>query len=199
MNTQKETKPGKELPDEAIIELYWQRNEQAIAETDRKYGKYLFTIAYNIVHDRLDCEECVNDTYLGTWNRIPPQRPNVFQVFLSRIMRNIAIDKFRKNTAKKQVPSEMLVSLDELEDCMPTVTPEEEQRVTEISRVLNTFLRELNARSEFIFICRYYYSDSVAKIAKMLGLSDKTVYRELSQIRKQLKERLAKEGLYHEA
>ena len=199
MNTQKEKQSEKTLPDEAIIELYWQRNEQAIAETDHKYGKYLFTIAYNIVHDRLDCEECVNDTYLGTWNRIPPQRPNVFQVFLSRIMRNIAIDKFRKNTAKKQVPSEMLVSLDELDDCLPTVTVEEQQHITEISRVLNTFLRELNARSEFIFICRYYYSDSVVKIAKMLGLSDKTVYRELSQIRKQLKERLAQEGLYHEA
>ena len=99
MNTQKEKQSEKTLPDEAIIELYWQRNEQAIAEPARKYGKYLFTIAYNIVHDRLDCEECVNDTYLGTWNRIPPQRPNVFQVFLSRIMRNIAIDKFRKNTA----------------------------------------------------------------------------------------------------
>ena len=90
------------MPDGEIIELYWKREEAAISETDKKYGKYLYRIAYNIVHDELDCEECLNDTYLGTWNRIPPARPNVFQIFLSKIMRNIAVDRFRKNTAKKR-------------------------------------------------------------------------------------------------
>lgn len=187
------------LADEKIIDLYWERNEQAISETDKKYGKYLFTIAFNIVHDRLDCEECLNDTYLGTWNRIPPTRPNVFQVFLSRIMRNIAIDRFRKNTAAKKIPSELVCSLEELDDCITDgMTVEEEYAVREIARVLNDYLRELPDRSEFIFVCRYYFSDYVKKIAEMLKVSEDTVYLELSNMRKLLKERLEKEGLYRE-
>ncbi len=198
MNTIEEINVEKCLPDEAIVELYWQRNEKAIEETDRKYGKYLFTIAYNIVHNHLDCEECVNDTYLGTWNRIPPSKPNVFQVFLSRITRNIAIDRFRKNTARKQVPSEMLLSLDELDECVTSSSVENEQEIVEISRVLNTFLRGLTARREFIFVCRYYYSDCIVHIAKMLGVSEKTVQRALSEMRRELKEKLEGEGLYRE-
>lgn len=187
------------LTDEKIIELYWARNEQAIGETDKKYGKYLFTIAYNIVHDRLDCEECLNDTYLGTWNRIPPTRPSVLQAFLSRIMRNIAIDRFRKNTASKKVPSELMCSLEELDDCIADgMTVEEEYAVREIARVLSDYLRELPDRSEFIFVCRYYFSDYVKKIAEMLKVSEDTVYRELAEMRQGLKERLDKEGLYRE-
>lgn len=94
MRTEKDIKERSALPDEAIIDMYWDRNERAIEETDKKYGKYLYTIAYNILHDGLDCEECVNDTYLGTWNRIPPERPNIFQVFLAKIIRNISIDSY---------------------------------------------------------------------------------------------------------
>lgn len=197
MNNNEETRAGKCLPDQAIIDLYWQRNERAIQETDRKYGKYLFTIAYNIVHNRLDCEECVNDTYLGTWNRIPPSKPNVFQAFLSRIMRNIAIDRFRKNTAQKQIPTELQISLEELDECIPSEATEE-QTVVAITQALNDFLRQLSSRREFIFVCRYYYADSVAKIAGMLNVSEKTVYRELSDIRAALKLHLEKEGLYYE-
>ena len=89
------------LTDDEIIDMYWERNENAINETDKKYGNYLFTIANNIVNDKMDCEECVNDTYLGTWNRIPPTRPNIFKVFLSKIVRNIAISKYRRNSAQK--------------------------------------------------------------------------------------------------
>ena len=195
MNTQKEKQSEKTLPDEAIIELYWQRNEQAIIETDRKYGKYLFTIAYNIVHDRLDCEECVNDTYLGTWNRIPPQRPNVFQVFLSRIMRNIAVDKLRANSAQKRVPSEMIVSLDELDDCMACMDEVEEALLQDVSRALNSFLKTLNDREQFVFVCRYYYGDKISSIAHMLQIGEATVYRELATIRANLKDFMEKEGI----
>ena len=106
------------LSDEEIIELYWKRNEDAIQQTDVKYGKYLFTIAYNIVHDRLDSEECLNDTYLGTWNKIPPERPLVFNVFLSRIMRNVAINRYKKNNAAKRVPQGLIVPLEELGDTL---------------------------------------------------------------------------------
>ena len=107
----------KVLSDEQIIQLYWDRNETAITATDEKYGRYLYTIAYNVLHDRLDCEECLNDTYLGTWNRIPPTRPAAFMVFLSKIMKNIAVDRHRKNTAEKRVPGELDVQFIEIMGC----------------------------------------------------------------------------------
>ena len=183
------------LSDESIIDLYWERNEKAISETDRKYGRYLYVIAYNIVHDRLDCEECLNDTYLGTWNSIPPHRPNVFQVFLSRIMRNIAVDKLRTNSAQKRVPSEMIVSLDELDDCMASIDEEEEGLLQDLSRALNSFLKTLNDREQFVFVCRYYYGDKISSIAHMLQLGEATVYRELAAIRTNLKDFMEKEGI----
>ena len=188
------------MSDEAIIQLYWNRNERAIKETDTKYGHYLFTIAHNILCDRQDCEECVNDTYLGTWNRIPPTRPTVFQVFLSKIMRNLAVDRFRKNHAAKRIPSEMQVSLEELDECMipSTSSAQEEYLARELAKILNDFLHAIPPRAEFIFICRYYYSDGTGEIAKMLGLSENTVRRELSHIRSELKAHLEKEGYHHE-
>ncbi len=187
------------MPDEEIIELYWSRNEKAIEETDKKYGKYLYTIAYNIIHDSLDCEECLNDTYLGTWNRIPPTRPNAFQVFLSKIMRNIAIDRFRQKTAEKRIPSELVVSLEELDECLsPGLTAEEESAIRELARVLNDYLHQLSDKKAFIFICRYYYSDRISSIAKMLGVAESTVHRNLKEMREELHEILVKEGLFHE-
>lgn len=107
------------LSDEKIVELYWQREEKAIEETDKKYGKYLYTIAYNIVHDKLDSEECLNDTYLGTWNSIPPARPSALQIFVSKIARGVAVNKFKSKTAKKRIPSELVTSLSELDECIP--------------------------------------------------------------------------------
>ena len=187
------------LSDEKIIEMYWDRDERAISETDRKYGKYLYAIAYNIVHDHPDCEECLNDTYLGTWNKIPPARPTAFQSFLSKIMRNIAIDRFRKNTAQKRVPSEMTVSLGELDECMAYQSDMEEDRmVRELAVMLNDFLAGLPKRRQFVFVCRYYYADSVAKIAEMLGLSEKTIRRDISQMKADLKAFLEKGGYFYE-
>ena len=183
------------LPDEQIVDLFWGRDESAIKQTDRKYGKYLYVIAYNIVHDRLDCEECLNDTYLGTWNRIPPHRPNAFQVFLSRIMRNIAVDRLRHNKAAKRVPSEMMVSLEELDDCMPgSPSTENDQENERLAQLLNSFVHALNDRQQFIFVCRYYYADKISSIARMLQLGEATVFRELAEIREDLKKYLEKEG-----
>ena len=187
------------LPDTEIIELYWKREEKAISETDKKYGSYLYKIAYNIVHDGLDCEECLNDTYLGTWNRIPPARPSVFQMFLSKIMRNIAVDRYRKNTAKKNVPSELVVSLDEIDECMAVVSSvEEENLVEDLRRILNEFLRFQDDRACTAFICRYYYADHFDDIANMFGISKRTVLRELARMRVELRERLKKEGYDYE-
>ena len=186
------------LADEAIIELYWNRNESAIIETDRKYKGYLYTIAYNILHDSMDCEECLNDTYLGTWNTIPPERPSIFQAFLSKIMRNTAVVRYKRNTASKRIPSEMTVSLAELGDSMPySPSAEDEYLVSQVSRVVSDFLRSLPERNAFIFICRYYCSDRIADIAAMLHISERTVFRELTAMREELKGILTKEGYYH--
>ena len=196
MAEKKKNEQTENLPDDTIVNMYWDRNETAIKETDKKYGKYLYTISYNVLHDRLDCEECINDTYLTTWNRIPPTRPNMFQRFLSKITRDISVDKYRKTHTLRRIPSELVVSLDELDDCISCMIPENEAETVErISGVLNSYLREITERDRFIFVCRYYYSDTVAYIAKMTGVSDKTVYRELSRIRNGLRERLTKEGI----
>lgn len=187
---------NKLLSDEEIIELYWQRNEDAIGATDTKYGKYLFTLAYNIVRDKMDSEECLNDTYLNTWNSIPPERPNAFQVFISKIIRNAAIDKFRERSASKRIPSELVMSYDELDECISAeLTPELRTEMDEIARVLNEFLNSLSNDEALMFICRYYYSDPVERIAKMLKTSKSTVYRDLSQLREQLRARFEKEGI----
>ncbi len=199
MSKEKEWDSEHFLSDEAIIELYWKRDEEAITQTDRKYKRYLYTIAYNILHDNLDCEECLNDTYLGTWNAIPPQRPSVFQIFLSKIMRNTAVIRYKYNTAQKRVPSEMTLSLDELNECIPSdPSAEEEYFIGELSRLLSEFLRKLPERSAFIFICRYYCSDRISDIAQMLHISERTVFRELTSMRSDLKDLLEKEGYKYE-
>ena len=193
MSTQ--NKNDKILSDEEIISLYWARQEKAISETDLKYGKYLYTIAHNILNDDLDSEECLNDTYLGTWNAIPPQRPKIFQAFLSKITRNIALGRIRKATAEKRIPSEMTRSLEELDECI-LVEPGEDEKyyVNRLSELFNRYLETLSDRQLFIFVCRYYYSDSIISIADMLKLSKNTILRDLAKIRQELREFLEKEG-----
>ena len=192
-NTDKKKTP---IPDEKIIQLYFDRDENAITETDVKYGKYLKVIGYNILNDVWDSEECVNDTYFSTWNRIPPDRPSIFQAFLSKIMRDISISKYRKKNALKRVRSELTLSLEELGDCIITsASVEEDYAIKVISEVLNKFLSDIDKRERFVFICRYYYCDKVKYIAEMLGVSAKTVYRDLERLRALLRERLAEEGI----
>ncbi len=199
MSKEKEVNTEDVLEDTEIIELYWARNEKAISETDKKYKRYLHTIAYNILHNEPDCEECLNDTYLGTWNAIPPQRPSVFQIFLSKIMRNTALVRYKYNNAQKRTSSELALSLDELDGCIPhEPSAEEEYFLNELSRLLSQYLRSLPERSAFIFITRYYCSDRISDIAAMLHVSESTVFRELTSIRQGLKELLEKEGYKYE-
>ena len=187
------------LSDNEIIELYWQREEKAISATDEKYGKYLYSIAYNIIANRLDCEECLNDTYLNTWNAIPPKRPTAFALFLAKIIRNLALGRFRMNHAAKRIPSEMVISLEELDDCLACdKSAEEDFIISEIMRILNEYLSTLTDRQLYIFVWRYYYSDSVRHIADMLTTGETTVRRELSTIREGLKKQLIKEGYEYE-
>ncbi len=196
MSDKKLNLPKEYLSDERIIELYWERDEDAIKATDEKYGRFLFAISYNILRNKLDSEECMNDTYLATWNRIPPTRPTALQRFLAKITRNISIDRYRKEHAQKRVPSELTVSLKELEECIDGMIIESENTaVAKISVVLDEYLLGLSQRDRFIFVCRYYYADPVENIAKMLDINIKTVYRDLSRIREGLRKALLKEGI----
>jgi RNA polymerase sigma-70 factor (ECF subfamily) len=183
------------MPDKDIIELYWKRDERAITETDNKYHRYLYSIARNILSDNQDCEESLNDTYFTTWNKIPPSKPTIFQSFLSKITRDISIDKYRKNSAEKRIPSEITVSLDELDDCLAFEASAEESFIAnQLSVILNSYLRGLSQREAFIFVSRYYYADSIESISKMLKISESTVFRDLTKIRQGLREKIEAVG-----
>jgi RNA polymerase sigma-70 factor (ECF subfamily) len=187
------------MEDQKIIELFFARSELAIQALAAKYEKLLYKISFHILQDSEDVEECLNDTYLGTWNAIPPAKPSIFQVFLSKIMRNIAVVRYKKNTAAKRVPSEMTVSLDELDNYVPyDASVEHDYAVFQISRLLSQYLRSLPEKRAFIFVCRHYCSDRISDIAEMLHVSESTIFRELNTIKKGLRELLIKEGLYHE-
>ena len=183
------------MEDEKIIELYFKREEKAIEETDFKYRKYLFSIAYNVVHDRLDCEECLNDTYIGAWNAMPPSRPNVLKAFLATIVRRIAIKCYHSNKRQSLIPSEMTVSLSELEDF---VSGDEDVGADfdaeRLGRVISDFVRSLSKRRQFIFMSRYYVADPIDTIASDLSLSRSMINKELAAIRIALKEKLESEG-----
>jgi len=183
------------MDDGQIIELYFERNEKAIEETDFKYRKYLFSVAYNIIRDSLSCEECLDDTYLGAWNAIPPSRPAVFKAFLVTIVRRIAIKCYHKKLKKSAVPSEMTVSLSELEDFVSDDGDVDSAFDAEsLGRVISDFVRSLTERRRFIFISRYYVADPIDTIARDLGVSRSTVNKELASIRHSLKEKLESEG-----
>lgn len=181
------------MDDSSIINLYINRSEQAILETKKKYGRYCRTIARNILSNHLDVEECESDTYLATWNTIPPQQPKELKVFLGRIIRNIALDKYSYNTAKKR-NKEFEVILNELEECIPAnSTVEMEYEEGEIAKLMNQFLYMLEEEKRNLFIRRYWYSDSIAEIASRFHMSQSKVKSSLFRIRNKLKTYLEKE------
>lgn len=183
------------LTDEEILDLYFSRSEDAIKETDKKYGKYLYTIAYNILRDERDCEECLNDTYLGAWNAIPPSRPHVLKAFLTTITRRIAIKRYHHRLRQSVIPSEMTVSLSELEDF---VAGDEDVGADfdaeRLGRVISDFVRSLPERRQFIFMSRYYLADPIDTIARDLRLSRSMINKELAAVRCALRETLESEG-----
>ena len=183
------------LGDDGIIALYFARDEKAIEETDFKYRKYLFSVVYNVLRDRLDCEECLNDTYLGAWNAIPPSRPKVLKAFLTVIARRVAIKRYHRNSRRNTVPSEMTVSLSELEDFL--ADGDEVQAgfdAQRLGKVISDFVLSLSERGQFIFMSRYYMAEPIDTIAKDLKLSRSMVNKELAAIRKALKEKMESEG-----
>lgn len=177
------------MNDNSIIELFLQRNEAAIAELDKKYGKACRNLAENIIGNRQDAEECVSDSFLRVWNSVPPEHPSSLMAYTMRITRNSAISRYRYNTAAQRDNSAS-VPLDELEDCLS----EAEGDAKEISEALYAFLDKLDKNSRIMFVRRYWYSDSIETLSKATGMSEMSVYQKLFQIRKKLKAYLIKEG-----
>ena len=181
------------LSDEEINRLFFDRDEKAIAETQRKYGAYLQKIARDMTDDRRDAEECVNDVYLHAWNSIPPNRPDSLKAYLTALVRRAAADVFRKEGRDKRIPKKLYSPLDELEEVIPDGAYEAlDGRI--LSQIIKSFVSSLPERRKYIFISRYYVNRDVGEIAKKLQVSRSTVAKELAQIRSGLKQRLDSEG-----
>lgn len=185
------------MTDEQIIELYFNRSERAIRETDRQYGTMFFRIACNVLANREDAEECVNDTYLKAWETIPPTRPRQLGVFLSKITRRISIDRWRSRNAAKRGGGELTLAIEELDWALASDENLEEAYVQkELTGLLNAFLAGLSDRERDVFICRYWYLDSIREIAGAFGYSQGKVKSMLMRTRNKLRTYLIAEGGY---
>ena len=189
------------MEDQQIVDLYWERDERAIAESDAKYGRYCTQIALNILDNAQDAEECVNDTYLRAWNAIPPSRPTKLGAFLGKITRNLSLDRYKARKTAKRGNSLFLVSLDELSECIPDGSTgfgsgfDDETEARRIGECINRFLRKQSGEVRDVFICRYFYSDSIGEIARRFGLSESKVKSMLHRTRGKLKKLLESEGI----
>lgn len=184
------------MDDRQIIELYNGRSEAAISETADKYGRYCHYVAYNILYNEQDSEECVNDTWFRAWNTIPPQQPNRLSTFLGKITRNLALDKYKYYNREKRGGGQAALVLDELNECLPAAN-NTEQVVDDklLVEVLNGFLRSLPAEKRQMFVRRYWYLSSISEIAKHFGISESNTKIILLRTRNKLKHVLEKEGI----
>lgn len=184
------------MDDKQIVDLYWERKECAIDETAAKYGSYCHSIAGNILHNQSDAEESVNDTWLAAWNSMPPHRPSVLSTFLGKLTRRISIDKWRRGNAKKRGDGQLPLVLAELEDCVSDGTSiEEETERKLLAEVISSFVKNLPETEQKVFLCRYWYMDSVSSIATRFRFSESKVKSMLYRTREKLRIRLEKEGL----
>lgn len=182
------------MKDASIVKLYWERSEKAIIETDLKYGKLCRHLSDNILNNLADAEECVNDSYLAVWNAIPDARPENFSAFLCRIVKNLSFKRLEHITAQKRKP-EMLVSLEELQDCISSsANPQASYDAAELAEVISSFLRKQDELSRNIFLRRYWYYDSVKCIANDYGMKEERISQILFKIRKKLRKHLEQEG-----
>ena len=181
--------------DAEIVELYWQRDEAAIKETDIKYRKFLFSIASNILHDKCDSEECINDTYIGAWNSIPPAKPVFLRSFLATVARRTAINRFNASRSQKRIVSEFTVSLSDLEEITKSDSNVMiEADTEELAKIISDFIRSLSERQMYIFVSRFYMAESLPRISKEIGCSLATVKREIVVIKEELRKKLEREG-----
>ena len=185
------------MEDTKIIDLFWERDESAIRETEITYGRYCRTIAFNILGDEEDVQECLNDTWLGAWNSIPPARPACLSAFLAKITRNLAISKYRAKYAKKRTGDRLSESLDELGECIPLSSDNVSQTVDRrmLEDTINGYLDTCSEKQRKIFVRRFFYFDSIAEISQMYGIGQSDVKVTLMRMRRSLQKILEEEEL----
>ncbi len=190
-----ESEEVKQMDDARIVQLYLDRNEQAIPATARKYGNYCTSIAKNILGNQEDAEECVNDTYLNTWNAIPPHKPKLLSTFLGKIVRNLAFNRYKRNNADKRGNGELAAVLDELAGCVSgNDDVEKAYEYTELVTAINDFLGSLSAKKRNIFVCRYWYTDSISDISAHYNMTSPAVSMTLNRLRSKLHNYLVERG-----
>lgn len=184
------------MTDAAIVDLYWARNDEAVRETQKKYGGYCYTIAYNFLRSSEDAEECVNDTWFHAWNAMPENRPTRLGAFVGKITRSLAFDRYRGSRAQKRGGGELPLVLDELRTCIPTVpSAAQEAEDAELEEIINKFLHALPPRDCNIFLRRYWYAEPLSEISKRYGIKQNTIKTVLFRTRNKLKEYLEQEGV----
>lgn len=183
------------MEDSKIIDLYWARNERAIEETDKAYGRTLFGLSYRILENQEDSEENVSDTYMKTWTSVPPCRPRHFLAFLSKICRHLALDRLDWRKAAKR-NAEIVALTEEMQACIPDTSHDRYAESREIAIAMEAFLKTLSKESRLIFLRRYLYVDTVSEIARRYGLSESKVKMQLHRTRAKLSEHLKKEGIF---
>jgi RNA polymerase sigma-70 factor (ECF subfamily) len=187
---------GKTVTDTELINLYLERSENALRETEKQYGSYCRAIAMSILHNAEDSDECVNDVYLKVWEAIPPRQPNVFSAFIGKITRNLSLDRYRKKHSKKCGSGETALMLSELEACIPSaLSVENEVDVNILAETIDTFLNSIRQDDMTYFMCRYWYGRTVPEIAKRFKASESKVKMSLHRTRKKLKTELEKKGV----
>ena len=183
------------VEDTQIVQLYWARDQKAITETVTKYGNYCTSIAKNILGNNEDAEECVNDTYMNAWNSMPPYRPNILSTFLGKITRNLSFNRYKHNHADKRGGSELSAVLAELSECVSGKDNiEQEIDYKELVKSIDSFLDTLSTKKRNMFICRYWYTESISEIAKQFNMRENTVSMTLNRIRLKLHKYLIEEG-----
>lgn len=184
------------MRDTEILDMYWERNERAIDETQKSYGNYCYSIAFHILHTREDSEECVNDTWLRAWKSIPPNRPQRLSLFLGTITRNLSFDRWKYKNSLKRGNGELEMTLDELAECVPASgTTEDAVEEAELKRKINEFLDTLKEKERNVFLRRYWYAEEYNEIASRYGLKLNTVKTTLFRVRSKLKIYLEQEGV----
>ena len=184
------------MDDAAILDLYWSRSEDAIYETDQKYGPYCRQVSYNILRSAQDADECVNDTWLRAWNAMPPQRPNHLQSFLAKLTRNLSLDRWDKAHAEKRGGGRTGLLLSELSECIPS--PDTVERAMDdraISAAIAGWLRRQSQKNRVAFVRRYFYGDSTTLVAKRVGLTEGGAKSLLRRLRTDLRKYLEQEGI----
>ena len=181
------------MEDIKIIELFFSRDESALLQTSAKYGAYCSSIAFNVLGNSEDANECMNDTLLRAWNSIPPQKPENLKAYLGRIARNLAIDRYDRNTAEKRGGGQYELALEELAECVADT--QDHSGASDLAQIINAFLKKQEKEKRIIFVKRYFYMEPVKQIAKDMSLSESNVKTTLFRLRNSLREELSKEGI----